>query len=637
MTRFRGNDVKAARQELSSLLVSSHVYESITRSADELLIVRLRKMLERHAQRAIDEYISLVPSSGIPRIDLGETSIRLVKLLPGSGNRRITIQLVDSHISGSNQVPYDALSYTWGDGSRNKTIACHGRRLLVTKTLFEALHRFRDADHNTTLWIDQICICQERTRERNQQVQMMGDIFRGARKVIVWLGDEYDDSRAGMQLAKQLLAIARLQPEVVLNPRVDIVLGSSMITWDELDSIVALLDGPMPVVWNVDQAISAFELPFSKINRIRLRHMRRTIRKQRSLPSANQSESWNAIAQPEKWEDEDEENDPELLDLLLMSRGLGATDPRDKIYALLGLGKHDIEADYSSEPETVFCDFALRTIGLVSASVDHDEHLNLTSHEQKHYIRRAMVLLSCAGRQNQRLSLPSWVPDWTVNLASRPLIFGIEGQCYGAGGAKLGLFDWSPDFGLQLDGILIDTIQAAGSVRLGLDVHGQSPVNTSQLIEQWWLEAGQIAYVRIARSPGSTNYTDAFEAMRRRLYLCKHGHYVGETRQKRRSTLLEEIDPSADDSCHSASQTMTLGPTHGRVMFASSTGYLGLAPHGSREGDVVFVVRGADVPFVLRPQSDGAYELIGEAYVQGIMDGEALGGGIGMAQDVMIR
>lgn len=147
-----------------------------------------------------------------------KTGIRLAQILPGSGNKGISINLVDSFITGTNQLQYDALSYTWGDGDRSKTVSCNGRRLPVTPTLLEALHRFRHPVHVVTLWIDQICICQERIKERNAQVQLMGKIFKGARKVIVWLGEDCDDSKAGMQLAKQLLSIARYQPVSGLTP-----------------------------------------------------------------------------------------------------------------------------------------------------------------------------------------------------------------------------------------------------------------------------------------------------------------------------------------------------------------------------------------------------------------------------------
>jgi len=138
-----------------------------------------------------------------------KTGIRLAQIQPGTGKKAIAIELIDSFITGSGQVPYDALSYTWGGGLQSKPIICDRRRLWVTPTLSEALYRFRHPDKVVTLWIDQICICQARVKERNQQVQMMGDIFKNARKVIVWLGEDYDDSRAGMQLAKQLLHIAQ--------------------------------------------------------------------------------------------------------------------------------------------------------------------------------------------------------------------------------------------------------------------------------------------------------------------------------------------------------------------------------------------------------------------------------------------
>ncbi len=331
----------------------------------------------------------------------------------------------------------------------------------------------------------------------------------------------------------------------------------------------------------------------------------------------------------------DDDDDPQLLDLLLMSRGLGATDPRDKVYALLGLGKHDISPDYSMSPESVFTDFALQTIGVVTEMQGRRKAASLEMSSHFREVRRAMILFSCAGRHNQKLNLPSWVPDWTVNLSCRPLIFGLSHR-YAAGGDRLGMFDWQPDFGLLLCGKLLDSIQDIGSVHL--DHHPDLPnTNTHGLIKEWWQEARQIAFTRIARSPGSTMNVDAFEAMRRDLSICKHGYYITSAQKGRRNSLLDEVDIS-DDTFHSASQTLTLGPTRGRVFFASSTGFVGLAPYGTRQGDLIFVVLGADVPFILRPlEDDEGYELIGEAYVQGVMNGETISLDMLPVQDVMIR
>jgi hypothetical protein len=55
---------------------------------------------------------------------------------------------------------------------------------------------------------------------------------------------------------------------------------------------------------------------------------------------------------------------------------------------------------------------------------------------------------------------------------------------------------------------------------------------------------------------------------------------------------------------------------------------LGTGPEGLCVGDVVCVLFGGDVPFILRPSPQGNYQLIGECYVSGIMRGEALDMGL---------
>lgn len=53
---------------------------------------------------------------------------------------------------------------------------------------------------------------------------------------------------------------------------------------------------------------------------------------------------------------------------------------------------------------------------------------------------------------------------------------------------------------------------------------------------------------------------------------------------------------------------------------------MGLVPNAALKGDLVVLLLGADVPFVIRPIDVGLFALIGECYVHGIMNGEALPG-----------
>lgn len=61
-----------------------------------------------------------------------------------------------------------------------------------------------------------------------------------------------------------------------------------------------------------------------------------------------------------------------------------------------------------------------------------------------------------------------------------------------------------------------------------------------------------------------------------------------------------------------------------RRLFISSRGYYGLGDESLQAGDVVCLLFGGDSPFLSRETDEGRYELVGEAYVHGIMHGEFL-------------
>lgn len=69
-----------------------------------------------------------------------------------------------------------------------------------------------------------------------------------------------------------------------------------------------------------------------------------------------------------------------------------------------------------------------------------------------------------------------------------------------------------------------------------------------------------------------------------------------------------------------------------RRFCVTERGLFGLFPAGCQPGDDVFILKGGAVPFVLRPvgipssggTDEQTYRLIGDAYIRGIMYGEAL-------------
>ena len=66
-------------------------------------------------------------------------------------------------------------------------------RALSVKERTESNKQAQDiAAHGIRVWVDAICINQNDIVERNQQVQIMGDIYRAASRVRVWLGHGTD-------------------------------------------------------------------------------------------------------------------------------------------------------------------------------------------------------------------------------------------------------------------------------------------------------------------------------------------------------------------------------------------------------------------------------------------------------------
>ncbi|KAF2034488.1 hypothetical protein EK21DRAFT_108106 [Setomelanomma holmii] len=86
-----------------------------------------------------------------------------------------------------------ALSYTWGETTTKKKIICNKFSFTITQNSHDALDVLRPLDGGWRyLWFDAICINQSDMEERARQVQNMLLIYKGAVKVIAWLGPAHE-------------------------------------------------------------------------------------------------------------------------------------------------------------------------------------------------------------------------------------------------------------------------------------------------------------------------------------------------------------------------------------------------------------------------------------------------------------
>lgn len=128
------------------------------------------------------------------QLDLKRPSIRLIKVLPVDGDGTLRCELITEELPC--KVKYAALSYDWGNDKHEATIVilCASTRrrgvLSVGRNLHTFLVQAARMHAQPLFWIDAICIDQFSIFERNHQVKQMGDIYRGATKVLIWLGTD---------------------------------------------------------------------------------------------------------------------------------------------------------------------------------------------------------------------------------------------------------------------------------------------------------------------------------------------------------------------------------------------------------------------------------------------------------------
>ena len=94
----------------------------------------------------------------------------------------------------SDKPDYEALSYTWGEPSPTRLVHIEMTPVEFRSNLHDCLLRLRDTRENRILWIDAICINQDDDEEKAYQIELMPNIYSGARRVVAWLGESADSS-----------------------------------------------------------------------------------------------------------------------------------------------------------------------------------------------------------------------------------------------------------------------------------------------------------------------------------------------------------------------------------------------------------------------------------------------------------
>lgn len=149
-------------------------------------------------------------SSIIPESETGPYEIRILTIWPNH-ERSASIEGSLSVQPFSGGVPYNAISYYWGDLNELEKVIIYGSdqgasdlicKVPVSKNLTAALRQFR-AEASAKgdplqLWTDALCINQADAKERALQVSGMRFIFGNAESVWVWLGESDDLVERGL-------------------------------------------------------------------------------------------------------------------------------------------------------------------------------------------------------------------------------------------------------------------------------------------------------------------------------------------------------------------------------------------------------------------------------------------------------
>jgi len=577
-------------------------------------------------------------------LDASRNSVRLLRLRPAPDSSW-AIRCSLFHTTLEEAPPYIALSYAWGDTNSSFPILVDSDTVSVTKNLRHALLRLRpkggEKAGDLVVWIDAICINQEDIAERNMQTANMRAIYQHATSVAVWLGLENNGSETAIQMARDLNSCQSREEVMALLERPEakehleflvklfrrqywwriwviqevscaksamVYCGGDAIPWTTLDSVCDILN-------TVDSQLrSLFYAHPSYIRTL-------THGGPRGLQLSRYSPHLSA---------------PPLLELLLSHKSKKSTDPKDKVYALVGISS------------------SRHTFGKIDYSLSMRE---IYTHNARHIISTSQKLDVICVKQHDidQFSLPSWVTDWTrPPTLSGAVVIGLHHQVppFTASGTTPASFQFLHNgYVLRTKGIVLDTIRT-----VGMPYKKRGPpsevVPLLEVFHDWWntfvasFSNSLSSQVRFARaiSCGSWSFSseDEYAGKLEAIFalsdqLLSDSDMLRLDPPSRSSTmassvasLVEEDEVGVEDVEEGEKERLSAVLEAGLMMnqrrlFLSRSGFVGLAPWTAANGDIVCVLLGCRSPVVLRREK-GHYVLIGEVYIDEYMNGEAMVG-----------
>ncbi|TVY30682.1 Heterokaryon incompatibility protein 6,OR allele [Lachnellula hyalina] len=560
-----------------------------------------------------------------------QDSIRLLRLKPAA-NPNSLIHCSLFHTSLSEAPPYVALSYCWGERAGAQQVYLEDELITVTPNLKQALQRLRPpSGEDLVLWVDAICINQSDIHERSIQTSNMRSVYKSAESVAVWLGLEYRKSSEAIQFARDLAAcdegaasalvrdpareehlealvtLFRRQywwriwviQEVACGRSTTVYCGADAIEWRELNSVCDIFKKEEGHLRDFFYNRPSYGLTL-------IRGGPRSLQLSRYSP--------DLVAPP-------------LLELLLSHKSKMSTDPKDKV-------SHDTfgALDYSLSMRDVY------------------------THTARHIISTSRKLDVICVKQHDvsRFNLPSWAPDWTRPPAnSGSSVVGLQHHEpeFAAAGNSLAQFEFLNDgYVLKAAGLIVSTIAILG-MPFKQKVHPRFIEPALHAFNEWWnlfasalpesssLPA-QAAFSR-AISCGNWMFEDegVYENKLRAIFELSGSILAdedvlpmdapqipslsGSVTSLMSENEIGEFDDARSDKEQRAVIINASITMNRRRLFISQTGIVGLCPWNAAVGDVICVLLGCRFPVILRPV-EGKYKLVGEAYVDGLMNGEAM-------------